>query len=104
MVSIDRTAYPRFNKTIAGKELQRNFTPTDEERAWAERTTRAPRQRLGLILLLKTFQYLHYFASLEEIPPEVINHVRESLGYAKRVVADYSIPRTLYRQIGRAHV
>lgn len=99
MVSIDRTAYPRFNKAIAGKELQRNFTPTDEERAWAERTTRAPHQRLGLVLLLKTFQYLHYFASLEEIPPEVINHVRDSLGYAKRVVVDYSTPRTLYRHM-----
>lgn len=99
MVSIDRTAYPRFNKAIAGKELQRNFTPTDEERAWAARTTRAPLQRLGLVLLLKTFQYLHYFASPEEIPPEVINHVRESLGYAKRVVVDYSIPRTLYRHM-----
>ena len=99
MVSIDRTAYPRFNKAIAGKELQRNFTPTDEERAWAARTARAPLQRLGLVLLLKTFQYLHYFASLEEIPPEVISHVRESLGYAKRVVVDYSTPRTLYRHM-----
>ncbi len=106
MVSIERTAYPRFGKAIAGKELQQSFTPTDEERAWAERTARTPAQRLGLALLLKIFQYLHYFPSLEEIPPEVIDHIRESLGYAKRIVIDYSTPRTLYRHMAavRTHL
>ncbi|MEN3111847.1 Tn3 family transposase [Uliginosibacterium paludis] len=99
MVSIERTAYPRFSKPPAGKELQRNFTPTEEERAWAERTARTPIQRLGLLVLLKTFQYLHYFPSLEDVPLEVINHVRESLGYAKRIVIDYSTERTLYRHM-----
>lgn len=99
MVSIERTAYPRFNKPPGGKELQRNFTPTDEERAWAERTARAPAQRLGLLLLLKTFQYLHYFPSQEEIPSEVTDHLRESLGYAKRIVVDYATERTLYRHM-----
>ncbi len=99
MVSIERTAYPRFSKPPVGKELQRNFTPTEEERAWAERTARNPIQRLGLLVLLKIFQYLHYFPSLEDVPPEVINHVRESLGYAKRIVIDYSTERTLYRHM-----
>lgn len=99
MVSIERTAYPRLSKSPSGKELQRHFTPSSEERAWAERTTRAPAQRLGLLLLLKTFQFLHYFPSQEEIPSEVIVHLRESLGYAKRIVTNYSTERTLYRHM-----
>ena len=106
MVSIERTAYPRFGNAIVGKDLQQRFTPTDEERAWAERTTRTPVQRLGLVLLLKTFQYLHYFPSPDEIPPEITDRIRESLGYAKRVVIDYSTSRTLYRHMAavRTHL
>lgn len=106
MVSIERTAYPRFGRAIAAKELQHSFTLTSDERAWADRAARAPVQRLGLVLLLKTFQYLHYFPALGEIPPEVIDHIRDSLGYAKRIVIDYSTPRTLYRHMAavRTHL
>jgi hypothetical protein len=106
MVSIERTAYPQFGDAVVGKDLQQRFTPTDEERAWVERTARTPVQRLGIVLLLKTFQYLHYFPSLDEIPVVVIDHIRESLSYAKRIVIDYSTPRTLYRHMAavRTHL
>ncbi|MGW8358320.1 DUF4158 domain-containing protein [Streptomyces wedmorensis] len=46
MTSIERTAYPRFKRLITARELHVFFTPSDEERAWAEEATDSDEHQL----------------------------------------------------------
>jgi TnpA family transposase len=80
MATVERTAYPRFPKVFSTKELQACYTPTAEELDWATRSTRGQSPRLGLLVLLKIFQQLHYFPYLDAIPTAVVDHVRVCAG------------------------
>nr|WP_316157692.1 DUF4158 domain-containing protein [Cupriavidus sp. BIC8F] len=80
MATIERTAYPRFPKVFSTKELQACYTPDAEELDWASRSTRGQSSRLGLLVLLKVFQQLHYFPNLDTIPTAVVDHMRASAG------------------------
>ena len=55
MASIERTAYPRFPRTLTLKDLQASFTPRPEEIEWAQRNSRTLERRLALLVLLKCF-------------------------------------------------
>lgn len=62
MATLERTAYPRLPEVLAPRELQACYTPLPDELEWARRSTRDERPRLGLLVLLKVFQHLHYSA------------------------------------------
>lgn len=81
MATIERTAYPRFQRTITLKDLQTFFTPSPEEVEWVNSKARGNVPRNALATLLKCFQYLHYFPEVSGVPPEVVQHVSASLGY-----------------------
>jgi transposase len=49
MASIERTAYPRFPRTLTLKDLQTSFTPRPEEVEWAQGFARTPDRRLALL-------------------------------------------------------
>src|SRR6202795_2909320 len=66
MPSVSDTAYPRFKINPSAKELNELYTPTVYELAFARERARQPLQRAGLLLLLKTFQRLGYFALCAE--------------------------------------
>jgi len=89
MATIERTAYPRFAEAWAPQELLAGYTPLPDELEWARRSTRGERPRLGLLVLLKVFQQLHYFPSLDSIPVAVIDHVRAAAGIGEAVPFDY---------------
>lgn len=76
MATIERTAYPRFPKVLATRDLQTCYTPLPDELEWARRSSRGERPRLGLLVLLKVFQQMHHFPSLDSIPVAVVEHVR----------------------------
>jgi hypothetical protein len=95
VASIERTAYPRFKRTIAAKELREAFTPGADEVAWAREATRAPGHLLGLVVLLKCFQRLGYFPKLADVPAAVVEHVRDCLELPGDVALDYDADRTL---------
>ena len=98
MASIERTAYPRFPRTLTLKDLQASFTPRPDETEWALRYARRPQGRLALLVLLKCFQYLRYFPALEAIPPEVVEHVSATLGVTPEQTIQYAGSQTaLYR-------
>ena len=97
MPSLERTAYPRFGRVITSRELQSAYTPSEEERTWAKSKTRNSDHLLGLAVLLKCFQRLHYFPSLETMPEVIVNHVRQCLQLDKEVRAAYDRPKTMYR-------
>ncbi|MDO3615293.1 DUF4158 domain-containing protein [Ralstonia pseudosolanacearum] len=80
MATVERTAYPRFPKVFSAKELQACYTPSAEELDLAGRATRGRSSRLGLLVLLKVFQQLHYFPYLDTIPAAVVDHVRVCAG------------------------
>ncbi|MFA6172237.1 MAG: Tn3 family transposase [Kiritimatiellales bacterium] len=97
MASIERTAYPRFKRTPSVKELESLYTPTGDELIFAHRLARKIQSRFGLLLLLKSFQRLGYFPSIEEIPPAIVQHIRAVCGIDEDISPHYGELRTLYR-------
>ena len=67
MLSTSDTAYPLLKENPTGRELQELFTPNLLELGFAGENTRQAIPRLGLLLLLKSFQKLGYFVRLAEI-------------------------------------
>ncbi len=103
MTSIDRTAYPRFKRTMSAREIADVFTPSAEEIEWARDKTTTEPNMLALMTSLKSFQYLGYFPGLDEVPEHVLAHVRSALGLSGDVRADVDADRTgkRYREITR---
>ncbi len=97
MASIERTAYPRFKRTVTARELHESFTPSLGEIDWARELTRSPEHLLALVVLLKAFQRLGYFPDLYEVPIAVVEHVRGYLDMASAVEAVHDSDRTAER-------
>jgi TnpA family transposase len=97
LASVERTAYPRFSSAITAAELQHSFTPTEVEQGLAQSYTRTDQHALCFVILLKSFQRLHYFPALEQVPAAIIAHVRTCLQVGPEVVPAYETGRTLYR-------
>lgn len=98
MASLERTAYPRFPRTITLKDLQGSFTPTAEELEWAFGFARGGDRRLALLVQLKCFQFLHHFVPPQQIPPEVVEHLCGCLSQPIQQQITYpDAHRSLYR-------
>ncbi|CAJ2881670.1 transposase [Burkholderia pseudomallei] len=99
MATLERTAYPRFPEVLAPRELQACYTPLSDELEWARRSTPGERPRLGLLVLLKVFQQLHYFPPIDTISVAVIDHVRAASNIADTVRFGYDTASspTLFR-------
>ena len=72
MLSPSDTAYPLLRESPTGRELQELFTPNLSELGFAGENTRQHIPRLGLLLLLKSFQKLGYFLRLAEISSPIV--------------------------------
>jgi hypothetical protein len=81
VLSPSDTAYPILKESPTGRELQELFTPNLLELGFARENTRQPVPRLGLLLLLKSFQKLGYFVRLAEIPPPIALHIAKAVGW-----------------------
>ena len=90
MAGIGDTAYPQLKTAPSAKELADVYTPNFVELVWAEKRTREPAPRVGLLALLKTFQRLGYFVSLADVPVCLLEHIAQSAGYN-------SVPAELFR-------
>jgi hypothetical protein len=103
LTSIDRTAYPRFKRTMSARDIADVFTPSAEEIEWARDKTTAAPNMLALMVWLKSFQYLGYFPGLDEVPEPVLAHVRGAPRLSVAVRADVDAGRTSkrYREITR---
>lgn len=97
MASIERTAYPRFSRTVTAVELQHSFTPNEVEREFARQCTRTHQHGLCFVILLKCFQHLHYFPLLDQVPANIVAHIRRCLEMEADVFPAYETDRTLYR-------
>lgn len=97
MASIERTAYPRFKRLPTAKELREIYTPTSQEIEFSYQAARGAQNRLTLLALLKAFQRLGYFPSLDQIPQPIILHIATCLRVPENVTVGYDNLRTLYR-------
>src|SRR5262249_18224852 len=80
MPRIHETAYPRLKSAVTEAELQEIYTPTAEEIAFAEAQTRSETTKVGLLVLLKTFQRLGYFVPITAVPRWIIAHLTSCAG------------------------
>jgi Domain of unknown function (DUF4158) len=97
MPSLDRIAYPRFGRVITAQQLERAYTPSQEELTWARGTVRTPNHLLCLGILLKSFQRLHYFPDLDAVPEVVVSHLRQCFHLDPAAQVAYHRSNTLYR-------
>ena len=79
MASIERTAYPRFKRFMSARELHVFYTPQPDEIVWAREATSSDEHLLALVTQLKAFNRLGYFPVLNEVPAEVVGHIRRDL-------------------------
>jgi TnpA family transposase len=108
MPSSTDTAYPRLKAYPTVKDLDEIYTPNLFEVVFAEERTRQPAPRVGLLLLLKTFQRLGYFVPDTEIPPPIVSHIARCAGYPGvpegMVAYDASTARDRHMALVRAFV
>ncbi|QWH75465.1 Tn3 family transposase (plasmid) [Bacillus mycoides] len=79
MPSIEDTAYPRLKSNPSQKELQELYSPTIEEVHWMKPHVKGDVAKLGLFVLLKTFQRLGYFLPVTEIPEDIVIHIAQKM-------------------------
>ncbi|RZF26112.1 Tn3 family transposase [Paraburkholderia sp. UYCP14C] len=94
MATVERTAYPRLPKIFSAAELQACYTPDVEELEWVRRNARGQSSRLGLLVLLKVFQQMHYFPFVDVVPAAVIEHIRTSADIGADVELGYDRARS----------
>lgn len=97
MASIERTAYPRFKRSLTKKELQRIYTLTLEETQFIHSIARGPENLLAAAVLLKSFQKLGYLPKAHNIPKGIIEHIRNSLNLPPDTPLDIKPSRTTQR-------
>lgn len=79
MASIERTAYPRCKAALSPQELQTLYASTEAERDFARLYARRDTQRLTLLALLKSHQYLGYLPQCDEIPLQIRHYLCQQL-------------------------
>ena len=97
MASIERTAYPRFKRFMSVRELHVFYTPQLDEIMWAREVAGSDEHLLALVTQLKAFNRLGYFPVLDEVPSEVIAHIRRDLRLPDTTMAIYASTRTAER-------
>ncbi|MGW1991352.1 Tn3 family transposase [Embleya sp. NPDC001921] len=94
MTSIERTAYPRFKRLITARELHVFFTPSEEERFWAEEVTDSDEHQLALLLALKSYQRMGCFPKAYDVPEQVVEFVRRAVELPAHTLPVYGSERT----------
>jgi hypothetical protein len=97
MASIERTAYRRFKRFMSVRELHVFYTPQPDEIVWAGEAAGSDEHLLALVTQLKVFNRLGYFPVLDEVPAEVVGHIRRDLRLPETTMPVYASTRTAER-------
>ncbi len=73
------------------------FSPSGEEVDWAREKTSKATTCLMFLVLLKTFQHLHYFPDVATIPMSITFHIRRIAGIKSQILPPTDKNTTLYR-------
>ncbi|WP_331720547.1 Tn3 family transposase (plasmid) [Streptomyces sp. NBC_00161] len=98
MTSIERTAYPRFKRLITARELHVFFTPSEEERVWAQESADSDEHQLALLLALKSYQRMGCFPKAYDVPEQVVEFVRRAAELPESTLPVYGSERTAKSQ------
>lgn len=85
MAVIERTNYPQFERMNLRSELRTGFVLSADELQFLQKSAREPGHRLTLAVLLKSFQRLWYFPSLDAVPTSIARHLRAALNFRAQV-------------------
>lgn len=98
MVEIEKTAYPRFskNKKLSEQTLQTIYTPSVDEISLAETHTKDPYNKLRFLILLKSFQKLGYFVSLDKVPVQIKTYLAKTLLLPEYPLINYTNQKTFH--------
>lgn len=83
MISITKTAYPRFKKIYSAEELEKVFRPSEAELLFVGKNAKGKSQKLTLLSLLKCYQHLGYIPSIRIIPKSIRQYLAIQLGFSK---------------------
>jgi hypothetical protein len=99
MTSIERTAYPYLttHKIISHKTLEACYILNEKERAYIDRHIRGQRLQFNFAIQLKTFQSLHYFISIDDVPLAILAYIRKQLNLHHKLQPLYEHQKTLLR-------
>ncbi|MGL5086017.1 MAG: DUF4158 domain-containing protein, partial [Clostridium sp.] len=86
MALIDRTIYPKFNEKLSGNELIKYYTISDEEINFAYTQVRGAEQLCVFLIILKSFKNLNYFPNYNNIPGNIITHIKDTLSMNDLVI------------------
>jgi TnpA family transposase len=79
------------------RELHVFYSPQPDEIIWAREVAGADEHLLALVTQLKAFNRLGYFPVLDEVPTEVIAHIRRDLRLPDTTMPIYASTRTAER-------
>ncbi len=79
MTAINRTAYPRFEKTLLTQEVEAIYLITSSEMSFIKSSSHGANQRLTFATFLKTYQHLGYFPTLSDVPDPIRLYVANQL-------------------------
>lgn len=107
MTAIERTAYPRFKQTFTQQELEDFYSLTEAESDFIRGKASGQKQQLSLAILLKAFQKLGYLPQINDVPPQVRQHIATQLSLPDVPDEVINLPdssRKRYRRAIRAYL
>ncbi len=94
--SAARVIYPELPDPLTPGDLQQLFSPSFDERKWAQTVTRTPESQVALLVQLKLFQTIGRFLPVVDVPLVAIEYVARRMGMGSG--SNLIFPdRTLYR-------
>ena len=109
MISITKTAYPRFKKIYSKEELVQFFQPSEPDLQFINKHTRKEELKLTLLTLLKSHQHLGYFPNIPSVPKSLRHYLASCLSLSKdlELVAPADNNKSTfyrYRQVIRIYI
>ena len=101
MTAIHETAYPRIRSNLSEKELEELYTPTQDDLAFIEGSTKSTVAAFGGMILLKTFQRLGYFPPFDALPPRLVRHLAYTMGM---LLPDDALQQYEQRRLRKSHI
>jgi TnpA family transposase len=97
MASIERTAYPRLKDNTSQKELCERYTLSLDEISQAYSAVRGDIAAINYLVLLKCFQNVGYFPSVDKIPEIIIRYIQKQINVEHQLnKIEYNRVATLY--------
>src|SRR5580693_1661677 len=93
----DPLIYPVLPVEPLSAEQLHTFVPLLDERRWAQQHTRSQQRQLELLAILKTFEYLGYFARPTDIAPSIVAAIARRMDLAVPAGSLCISPASLYR-------